>query len=68
MYTDFDDYNSIYALLEYVEGGTDLDLYSLLLDLKRLPESHSKFYTASILLAFKEAHAKRIAIRDLKVS
>lgn len=67
-YADFEDYNFVYHLQEFVEGGTDLNIYSILHDYKKLPEDDCKFYIASILLAFEEAHSKRIAIRNLNVS
>ena len=67
-FADFEDYNFMYHLQEYVEGGTQLDLFSIMIDFKQFPESYSKYYASSILLALEEIHSKRIAVRNLIVS
>ena len=63
--TDFEDYNYVYFLMEEINGN---DLYSILMECTKFDENGSKFYTASVLLAFKDIHSKRLAYRDLKVS
>ena len=63
--TDFEDYNYVYFLIEEINGN---NLYSILIESTKFDESDSKFYTASVLLAFKDIHSKRLVYRDLKVS
>ena len=53
----------IYFLLEVLLGG---ELFKFLRAERQFPESWSKFYAASVLLAFKDMHSKKIAYRDLK--
>lgn len=66
LYNYFEDDNYIYFLHELSIGR--IDLYIRLTDANKIPENHSKFYVASILLAFGEMHSKKIACRDLRVS
>jgi serine/threonine protein kinase len=53
----------IYFLLEVLLGG---ELFKFLRAETQFPESWSKFYSASVLLAFCQIHSKNIAYRDLK--
>ena len=73
LYRTFQDKNSIYMLLELVQGG---ELWSLLYQSKALPrtrigiggfESNAcKFYAACVVSAFEHIHGFGIAYRDLK--
>lgn len=53
----------IYFLLEVLLGG---ELFKCLRAETQFPEKWSKFYSASVLLAFCHVHARKIAYRDLK--
>ncbi len=53
----------IYFLLEVLLGG---ELFKFLRAENQFPETWSKFYAASVLLAFRDIHSKKIAYRDLK--
>ena len=53
----------IYFLLEILLGG---ELFKSLRTETQFPENWSKFYAASVLLAFCQIHARKIAYRDLK--
>jgi len=53
----------IYFLLEVLEGG---ELFKFLRAENQFPEAWSRFYAASVVLAFCEIHARKIAYRDLK--
>lgn len=53
----------IYFLLEVLLGG---ELFKVLRAETQFSETWSRFYTASVLLAFREMHSKKIAYRDLK--
>ena len=53
----------IYFLLEVLLGG---ELFKFLRAENQFPESWSRFYAASVLLAFRDIHSKKIAYRDLK--
>ncbi|KAL7518359.1 hypothetical protein ACHAWX_003197, partial [Stephanocyclus meneghinianus] len=53
----------LYFLLDLHPGG---ELMSYLMKRKRFPESFTRFYAASVLLAFEEMHNLLIAYRDLK--
>ena len=66
LFNYFEDHNYIYFLLELNIGY--VDLYKRLHDSNQIPETHSKFYAASIILALNEMHSKKIACRDLRVS
>jgi serine/threonine protein kinase len=53
----------IYFLLEVLLGG---ELFKYLRKEMQFPESWTRFYTASVILAFSHIHDLRIAYRDLK--
>eukprot|EP00804_Cyclotella_cryptica_P020687 CCRYP_003489-RA/>CCRYP_003489-RA protein AED:0.04 eAED:0.04 QI:38/1/1/1/1/0.8/5/181/732 len=53
----------LFFLLDLHPGG---ELMSYLMKRKRFPESFTRFYAASVLLAFEEMHSLEIAYRDLK--
>lgn len=53
----------IYFVLELLLGG---ELFKMLRTKSHFPEAWSRFYSASVLLAFCQIHAKKIAYRDLK--
>lgn len=53
----------IYFLLDVLPGG---ELMNYLGEKDRFPEDWTKFYSASVLLAFTEIHPMKIAYRDLK--
>lgn len=57
------DNKNIYFLLEVLLGG---ELFKFLRSETQFPESWSRFYSASVLLAFCEIHERKIAYRDLK--
>ena len=62
-YGAMQDDKHIYFLLEVLLGG---ELFKFLRMETQFPESWSKFYAASVLLAFRDIHSKKIAYRDLK--
>lgn len=62
-YGAMQDEKHIYFLLEVMLGG---ELFKFLRAENQFPESWSKFYAASVLLAFRDIHSKKIAYRDLK--
>lgn len=53
----------IYFLLEVLLGG---ELFKFLRAETQFPESWSRFFSASVLLAFCDLHERKIAYRDLK--
>ena len=53
----------IYFLLDVLLGG---ELFKCLRAETQFPEEWSRFYAASVLLAFCQIHARKIAYRDLK--
>jgi CRP-like cAMP-binding protein len=57
------DQRNIYFLLEVLRGG---ELFKFLRAENQFPESWSRFYAASVVLAFCQIHARKIAYRDLK--
>lgn len=57
------DEHQIYFLLEVLLGG---ELFRTLRCEGQFPESWSRFYAASVMLAFCQIHGKKIAYRDLK--
>jgi len=59
----FQDDKKLYVLMEFVNGG---ELFSYLRREGRLPNDHSAFYSAEIILAFAYLHEKHIVYRDLK--
>ena len=74
LFQTFNTPNTLYMLMEFVQGG---ELWSFVYDPKRsqvlprntlgglLPE-HVKFYVSNILFAFMHMHSRNIAYRDLK--
>lgn len=62
-YRAMQDDKHIYFLLEVLLGG---ELFKFLRQENQFPESWSKFYAASVLLAFRDMHSRKIAYRDLK--
>eukprot|EP00586_Coscinodiscus_wailesii_P010441 CAMPEP_0172503214 /NCGR_PEP_ID=MMETSP1066-20121228/167296_1 /TAXON_ID=671091 /ORGANISM="Coscinodiscus wailesii, Strain CCMP2513" /LENGTH=689 /DNA_ID=CAMNT_0013278855 /DNA_START=128 /DNA_END=2194 /DNA_ORIENTATION=+ len=62
-YCAMQDEKYIYFLLEVLLGG---ELFKCLRAETQFPEKWSKFYSASVLLAFCQIHARKIAYRDLK--
>ena len=63
--TYFDDYNFIYYIMEL---HSEVDLYSILSDVKQFTENDSKFCSACVVCALEHIHLKKIAVRNLKVS
>ncbi len=57
------DEDTVYFLLEVLLGG---ELFRTLRCEGQFPESWSRFYAASVILAFCQIHSKQIAYRDLK--
>jgi len=57
------DDRNIYFLLEVLLGG---ELFKFLRAETQFTEPWSRFYSASVLLAFSQIHANKIAYRDLK--
>jgi len=53
----------IYFLMDLILGG---ELFTMILNEKRLPESRTKFYSAQVILAVGFLHGKKIIYRDLK--
>ena len=53
----------VYFVLELLLGG---ELFKMLRTKSQFPESWSRFYASSVLLAFCQIHARKIAYRDLK--
>lgn len=61
--TTFQDRNSLYMLLEFVQGG---ELFSIMQEHYRLPLPHAQFYAACIVDAFHYMHDQHVIYRDLK--
>ena len=59
----FTDRDSLYFLLEFVQGG---ELFSIMQDKYRLPQHASMFYAACIVEVFDYLHSLNIVYRDLK--
>lgn len=57
------DEQNVYFLLEILLGG---ELFRTLRTEGQFPETWSRFYAASVMLAFCQIHSKKIAYRDLK--
>ena len=57
------DDKNIYFLLEVLLGG---ELFKYLRTETQFPESWSRFYAATVVLAFCQMHSRNIAYRDLK--
>jgi len=62
-YGAMQDDKNVYFLLEILLGG---ELFATLRTEGQFPESWSRFYAASVVLAYEQIHAKKIAYRDLK--
>ena len=62
-YGAMQDEHTVYFLLEILLGG---ELFRSLRKEGQFPESTSRFYAASVILAFCQIHSKKIAYRDLK--
>lgn len=62
-YGAMQDEQNVYFLLEVLLGG---ELFRILRSEGQFPESWSRFYAASVILAFCQIHSKQIAYRDLK--
>lgn len=63
LYETYQDKNKLYFLMEVSLGG---DLFNLLKSRLVLSETMTRFYTASVTLAFSYMHRKKIIYRDLK--
>lgn len=62
--TSFQDFDSLYMLLDYCPGG---EVFSYLRRARRFNEATSKFYAAEIVLILEFLHEKMgVAYRDLK--
>jgi len=57
------DTKQIYFVLELLLGG---EMFKILRARERFDEDTTRFYAASVVLAFSQIHAKKIAYRDLK--
>lgn len=62
-YGELVDSHFTYFLLELLQGG---EIFRLLLENIRFPESWSRFYSGVVLLAFSEIHINNFVYRDLK--
>ena len=62
-YGALQDDKNIYFLLELLLGG---ELFKYLRTETQFPESWSRFYAATVILAFCQMHDRNIAYRDLK--
>ena len=49
--------------MEFCNGG---ELFTLLTNMERWPESYARFYAAEIISALEYMHKKRVVHRDLK--
>lgn len=63
MHCAMQDPKYIYFLLDLLPGG---ELMNILESKGRFSEEWTRFYSASVLLAYTEFHAQRVAYRDLK--
>lgn len=53
----------VYFLMDLILGG---ELFTLILNEKRFPESRVRFYASQVILAIGYLHGKKIIYRDLK--
>jgi serine/threonine protein kinase len=67
MHWSFESNSSAYFILEHAEGG---DLLSVMDNFYRrgMPEDHTRFYIAEILLALEYLHSMNVVVYDLKPS
>lgn len=63
IYQALQDNRYVYFLMDLLPGG---ELMDLLVSKMSFKESWTRFYSASVLSAFKKIHEKNIAYRDLK--
>jgi len=63
LFSTFQDRDSLYMLLEFVQGG---ELFSIMQLHYRLPLSHAQFYSACIVDALDYMHSMNLVYRDLK--
>lgn len=63
LYTTFQDKDMLYFLMEASLGG---ELFRILRKHKAFPVEQTKFYAASVILAFEYLHSKHLVYRDLK--
>lgn len=63
LHATMQDRKYIYFLMELLPGG---EFFNFLQKAGKLSEDKSRFYSASVVLAFEELHRGRIAYRDLK--
>jgi len=62
-YAALQDDRYVYFLLEVLIGG---ELFTFLRNETQFPEQWSRFYAASVLMAYCQIHSRKIAYRDLK--
>lgn len=53
----------VYFIMDLILGG---ELFTLILNEKRFPETRTRFYVAQVILAIGYLHGKKIIYRDLK--
>jgi serine/threonine protein kinase/CRP-like cAMP-binding protein len=63
LHRTFQDRDSIYMLLDFVQGG---ELFTIMQQHYRLPIAHAQFYSACIVDALDYMHGANIIYRDLK--
>jgi CRP-like cAMP-binding protein len=63
LHNSYWDNRYVYLVLELCLGG---ELFSYLRKAEKFPEQHTRFYAASVALAFEHLHSKFIIYRDLK--
>lgn len=63
LYCSFRDEQSLYMVMEFVNGG---DMYSLLQDKGRLSVQDARQYIGEVLLAVEFLHSNRVVHRDIK--
>ncbi|EJK56858.1 hypothetical protein THAOC_23168, partial [Thalassiosira oceanica] len=64
LHCDMQDNKNVYSLMGLLPGG---ELTDVLQSKGRFPEEWTRFYSASVLLAYSTMHEKRIVYRNLKV-
>lgn len=63
LFASFQDVDHLYLVMEYMSGG---DFLSLLIRKNTLPEDHTRWYLAEMILGVSEAHALGCIHRDIK--